>query len=58
MNPFDLKTVILDKPAQHVALVHFPIALLRAAYCTVIAAAIAAVPTVATGLLAWHSINH
>jgi uncharacterized membrane protein len=70
MNPFDLKSVVLAKHAQHVALVHFPIALifvsvafdllslrkqdlalLRAAYYTVIAAAIAAVPTVATGIL-------
>ena len=73
MNPFDWKTVLLAKHAQHVALVHFPIALifvsvafdllslrkqnpalLRAAYYTVIAAAIAAVPTVATGILAWQ----
>jgi uncharacterized membrane protein len=73
MNPFDLKSVLLAKHAQHVALVHFPIALifvsvafdllslrkqnlalLRAAYYTVIAAAIAAVPTVATGILAWQ----
>ena len=73
MNPFDLKSVLLAKHAQHVALVHFPIALifvsvafdllslrkqdlalLRAAYYTVIAAAIATVPTVATGLLAWQ----
>jgi uncharacterized membrane protein len=73
MNPFDLKSVLLAKHAQHVALVHFPIALifvsvlfdllslrkrslalLRAAYYTVIVAAIAAVPTIATGLLAWQ----
>jgi uncharacterized membrane protein len=73
MNPFDLKAVILAKHAQHVAMVHFPIALifvsvafdllslrqqntalLRAAYYTVVAAAIAAVPTVATGILAWQ----
>src|ERR1700687_1979713 len=73
MNPFDLRSVLLAKHAQHVALVHFPIALifvsvvfdllslrkqnlalLRAAYYTVIAAAIAAVPTVATGILAWQ----
>jgi uncharacterized membrane protein len=73
MNPFDLKSVLLAKHAQHVALVHFPIALifaaaafdllslrkenlvlLRAAYYTVVAAAIAAVPTVATGILAWQ----
>ncbi|HEX3370954.1 MAG TPA: DUF2231 domain-containing protein [Candidatus Acidoferrales bacterium] len=72
-NPFDLKSVLLAKHAQHVALVHFPIALifvaasfdllslreenlalLRAAYYTAIAAAIAAVPTLATGILAWQ----
>src|SRR5579864_5736841 len=77
MNPFDLKSVILAKHAQHVALVHFPIALifisvlfdllslreqslplLRAAYYTVIAAAISAVPTIATGLLAWQLQFH
>jgi|SRR6266853_687077 len=73
MNPFDLKSVLLAKHAQHVALVHFPIALifvsalfdllslrkqslalLRAAYYTVVVAAISAVPTIATGLLAWQ----
>jgi uncharacterized membrane protein len=27
VNPFDLKTVFLAKHAQHVVLVHFPIAL-------------------------------
>ena len=31
MHPFDLHTVLLAKHAQHVALVHFPIALLTAA---------------------------
>ena len=73
MNPFDLKSVILAKHAQHVALIHFPIALtvvsfifdllslrkqslalLRAAYYTVIVAAISTVPTIATGILAWQ----
>jgi uncharacterized membrane protein len=73
MSPFDLKSVLLAKHAQHVAMVHFPIALifvsvlfdllslreqslalLRAAYYTVIVAAISAVPTIATGLLAWQ----
>jgi uncharacterized membrane protein len=73
MNPFDLKSVLLAKHAQHVAMVHFPIALifvsalfdllslrkqslalLRAAYYTVVVAAISAVPTIATGLLAWQ----
>ena len=73
MNPFDLKAALLAKHAQHVALVHFPIALifvgaafdalsqrkqdaslLRAAYFTTIAAAIAAIPTVITGIAAWQ----
>ena len=27
MNPFDLKTALLEKHAQHVVLIHFPIAL-------------------------------
>ncbi len=73
MNPFDLKSVVLAKHAQHVALVHFPIALifvgvafdllslrkqslalLRAAYYTVVGAAISALPTIATGILAWQ----
>jgi uncharacterized membrane protein len=27
VNPFDLKTALLAKPAQHVVLIHFPIAL-------------------------------
>src|ERR1700681_3090151 len=73
MNPFDLKSMILAKHAQHVALVHFPIALivvsvvfdllslrgqslalLRAAYYTVMVAAISTVPTIATGILAWQ----
>ena len=73
MDSFDLRSVLLAKHAQHVALVHFPIALifvsvafdllslrkqnlalLRVAYYTVIAAALAAVPGVATGILAWQ----
>jgi len=73
MNPFDLKSVLLAKHAQHVAMVHFPIALivvsvvfdllslrkqslalLRAAYYTVIVAAISTVPTISTGILAWQ----
>jgi hypothetical protein len=28
MNPFDIRTVVLAKHAQHVVLIHFPIALL------------------------------
>ena len=31
MNPFDLKSALLAKHAQHVALIHFPIALFVAA---------------------------
>jgi uncharacterized membrane protein len=31
VNPFDLKTAILAKHAQHVVLIHFPIALFTAA---------------------------
>lgn len=31
MHPFDLKTVFLAKHAQHVVLIHFPIALFIAA---------------------------
>ena len=73
INPFDLKTALLARHAQHVVLVHFPIALFitgvafdviaiwkgsrslaAAAYYNVLAAAISALPTVATGLLAWQ----
>lgn len=31
VNPFDIKTIILAKHAQHVVLIHFPIALFLAA---------------------------
>ena len=31
VNPFDLKTILLAKHAQHVVLIHFPIALFLAA---------------------------
>ena len=31
VNPFDLKTVLLAKHAQHVVLIHFPIALFTVA---------------------------
>ena len=72
-NPFDLKTALLAKHAQHVVLVHFPIALFLAAvafdflalwtkrraladtaYYNLLGAALAAIPTLATGLLAWR----
>jgi uncharacterized membrane protein len=73
MNPFDLKAALLAKHAQHVVLIHFPIALFivgalfdfvaqwtkkqtlaAAAYYNFTMAAIAAVPVVTTGLLAWQ----
>ncbi|MBS1864684.1 MAG: hypothetical protein JSS69_02095, partial [Acidobacteria bacterium] len=72
-NPFDPRTVLFAKHAQHVVLVHFPIglcltavifevlgkwrenaALISASYYNQVAAAIASLPVVATGLLAWH----
>ena len=73
VNPFDLKAALLAKHAQHVVLIHFPIALFMAsfafdllalwrrdrnlataAYYNLIAAAVATLPTVASGLLAWQ----
>jgi uncharacterized membrane protein len=73
VNPFDPKTVLLAKHAQHVVLVHFPIALLMTAVgfdvagewlkkpvLTTVArynaavAALATIPTVITGFLAWQ----
>ena len=73
MNPFDIRAALLAKHAQHVVLIHFPIALFlagvaldfaatcarrkdlaMAAYCNLSLAAAAALPTVATGLLAWQ----
>lgn len=73
MHPFDIKTVLLAKHAQHVVLIHFPIALLiigvlfdflaqwkrqrllaAAAYYNLLVAAIATIPVVVTGILAWQ----
>jgi uncharacterized membrane protein len=73
MNPWDIRTALLAKHAQHVVLIHFPIGLFLAgvaldlaaswtrrrdlalaAYCNLSLAAVAALPTVATGLLAWQ----
>ena len=73
MNPFDLKAALLAKHAQHVVVIHFPIALFMvsflfdllarwrrdralaiAAYYNLLAAAVAAIPAVATGVLAWQ----
>ena len=56
INPFDLKTMLLAKHAQHVVLVHFPIALFitAVAYYNLLAAAISTLPVLVTGLLAWQ----
>lgn len=73
MHNFDLHHTLLAKHAQHVVLVHFPVALVAvallldllalrqrsrglaaAAYYNLSIAAVAAVPTVITGLLAWQ----
>jgi uncharacterized membrane protein len=73
LNPFDIQYTLLAKHAQHVVLIHFPIALLitgaafdflgqwtkrrglaDAAYFNFLAAAIATIPTLATGILAWR----
>lgn len=72
-NPFDPRSILLAKHAQHVVLVHFPIALFltgvlfefaarwtnrnalaSAAGFNIAAAAIAVVPTIISGLLAWQ----
>jgi len=73
LHPFDIKTVIFAKHAQHVVLIHFPIALFiigvlfdflaqwkrqrllaAAAYYNLLVAAIATIPVVVTGFLAWQ----
>ena len=73
MHPFDIKAVLLAKHAQHVVLIHFPIALFiigvlfdflaqwrrqrllaAAAYYNLLVAAIATIPVVVTGILAWQ----
>lgn len=73
MHPLDLRTILLEKHAQHVVLIHFPIALflsgvgidfwaqwkkreelLAVARINFLLAAIAVVPTVVTGLIAWQ----
>ena len=70
---FDLKSAMLAKHAQHVVLIHFPIALFLAsvvfdllaqwkknatlaavAWYNLLFAALMAIPTVITGLLAWR----
>ena len=73
MHPFDIKTVLSAKHAQHVVLIHFPIALFiigvlfdflaqwtnkrplaAAAYCNLFVAALATVPALITGIIAWQ----
>jgi uncharacterized membrane protein len=73
LHPFDIKTVLFAKHAQHVVLIRFPIALFiigvlfdslgqwkkqrllaAAAYYNLLVAAIATIPVVATGILAWR----
>jgi uncharacterized membrane protein len=73
VHPFDIKTVIFAKHAQHVVLIHFPIALFiigvlfdflaqwkkdallaAAAYYNLLVAAIATIPVIITGVLAWQ----
>ena len=72
-NPFDVRTVVFAKHAQHVVLIHFPIALFiaavvfdliafwtkrrtvaDAAYYNLIVAALATIPTLVTGIIAWQ----
>lgn len=72
-NPFDFRTVIFAKHAQHVVLIHFPIALFvtavvfdliaywtkrrtfsDAAYYNLLVAAVATIPVIATGVIAWQ----
>ena len=73
LNPFDLRAALTAKHAQHVVLIHFPMALFvvgaafdflaqwtkrqslaAAANCNFLVAAIATVPTILSGLLAWQ----
>ena len=73
MHPFDIRAALLAKHAQHVVLIHFPIALFiiavlfdflaqwkrqrllaAAAYYNLLVAAIATIPVVVTGILAWR----
>ena len=72
-NPFDLRTALLAKHAQHVVLIHFPIGLFitalafdviaywtkrrsfaDASYYNLLVAALATIPVVATGFVAWQ----
>jgi uncharacterized membrane protein len=72
-NPFDLRAAILARHAQHVVLIHFPIALFisavafdliaywtkrrsfaDAAYYNLLVAALATIPAIVTGIIAWQ----
>ena len=72
-SPFDFRTVVFAKHAQHVVLIHFPIALFitavvfdliaywtkrrtfaDAAYYNMLVAALATIPVIATGIIAWQ----
>jgi uncharacterized membrane protein len=73
LHAFDLKTLFFAKHAQHVVLIHFPIALFivgvlfdfiahwtkrpllaAAAYFNLLVAALATIPVLITGILAWQ----
>lgn len=73
LNPFDPKYFLFAKHAQHVALIHFPLALFvagalldflgvkknrqdfeAAAYFNFAGAALATIPTIASGIAAWQ----
>jgi uncharacterized membrane protein len=72
-SPFDFRTLVFAKHAQHVVLIHFPIALFitavafdliaywskrrsfaDAAYYNLLVAALATIPVIATGIVAWQ----
>src|SRR5215470_2234425 len=72
-SPFDFRTIVFAKHAQHVVLIHFPIALFvtavvfdliaywtkrhpfaDAAYYNLLVAALATLPAIATGVIAWQ----
>jgi uncharacterized membrane protein len=73
LNPFDIKTMLFAKHAQHIVLIHFPIALFiiavvfdliaystkrrtfaDAAYYNLLVAALATIPALVTGIIAWQ----
>jgi uncharacterized membrane protein len=72
-NPFDFRTLVFAKHAQHVFLIHFPIGLFitavvfdliaywtkrrslaDAAYYNLLVAALATIPVIITGIIAWQ----